>query len=169
MSLRLRAATLDDVPLLRHWDAQPHTPPAEVDEWRWEQELGDPQPWRGRFIAELDGRPIGFLAIDDPAHDDYWDDVREPGLRALDIWIGEARDLGQGHGTRMMELAIERCFAEPEVVAILLDPLQGNTRARRFHERLGFRFVEDRRFGDDDCAIYRLERADWLKRRPGLR
>jgi len=169
MPMRLRPATLDDLALLRHWDAQPHTPPAQVDEWQWEQELADAQPWRGRFIAELDGRPVGFVAIDDPALDDYWDDLHEPGLRALDIWIGEARDLGQGYGTRMMELAIERCFAEPEVRAILLDPLQDNARARRFYERLGFRFIENRRFDDDDCAVYRLERSDWLRRPAGVR
>jgi aminoglycoside 6'-N-acetyltransferase len=43
----------------------------------------------------------------------------------------------------------------------MLDPLAGNRRAHRFYERLGFRFVEHRRFGDDDCFVYRLERSAW--------
>ena len=45
--------------------------------------------------------------------------------------------------------------------AILFDPLASNTRAHRFYERLGFRFIEQRRFGEDDCFVYRLSRADW--------
>ena len=84
-------------------------------------------------------------------------------LRAIDIWIGAESDLGQGHGTQMMRLALARCFAAPEVTAVLLDPLFSNERARRFYERLGFRFIERRRFGADECAVYRLERAHWLK------
>ncbi len=55
-------------------------------------------------------------------------------------------------------MAIERCFAEPSVTAIILDPLVGNVRARRFYERLGFRHVEDRWFGADHCAVHRLPR-----------
>ena len=82
-------------------------------------------------------------------------------LRAVDIWIGEARDLGKGYGTEMMRLALERCFASADVAAVLIDPLAGNTRAHRFYERLGFRFLERRQFGRDDCFVYRLERADF--------
>ena len=107
----------------------------------------------------MDGRPIGFVQIIDPAleEDHYWGDV-PPGLRALDIWIGEAADLGKGYGTEMMREACARCFAEAAVTAILIDPLASNVRAHRFYERLGFRFVERRRFGEDDCCVYRLDR-----------
>jgi ribosomal protein S18 acetylase RimI-like enzyme len=66
-------------------------------------------------------------------------------LRAIDIWIGEAADLGRGYGTRMMRHALERCFADPAVKAVLIDPLASNTRARRFYERLGFRCIEPMR------------------------
>jgi len=61
----------------------------------------------------------------------------------------------------MMQLALARCFADPLVTAVLIDPLANNTRAHRFYERLGFQFVESRRFGDDECFVYRLNRADW--------
>ncbi len=40
-------------------------------------------------------------------------------------------------------------------------PLAANVRAHRFYERLGFRFVERRRFGQDECLVYRLDRADY--------
>jgi aminoglycoside 6'-N-acetyltransferase len=118
--------------------------------------------WREHLIAEADGVPIGFMQIIDPLREDshYWGDC-PPGLRAIDIWIGEEASLGQGLGTEMMRMAIERCFTDPSVHAILIDPMASNARARRFYERLGFRFVEDRRFGDDDCAVYRLGRSNW--------
>jgi aminoglycoside 6'-N-acetyltransferase len=47
------------------------------------------------------------------------------------------------------------------VTAVLVDPLAGNTRVHRFYERFGFQFVESRRFGNDDCLVYRVNRADW--------
>lgn len=161
--MRLRKATLADLELLRRWDEQPHVVESDPnDDWGWENELGRDLEWREQLIAEVDGQPIGYLEILDPARDDeqYWGDC-ENNLRAIDIWIGEAEYLGRGHGTRMMQLALERCFAVPTVDAVILDPLFSNERARRFYERLGFRYVERRRFGADDCAVYRLERGDY--------
>jgi aminoglycoside 6'-N-acetyltransferase len=162
----LRPATPGDVPLLRFWDEQPHIQAADPnDDWQWETELLRDPPWREQLIAELDGRPLGFLQLIDPALEDghYWGEVPE-NLRAVDIWIGLERDLGRGYGTQMMRQALERCFAPPEVVAVLIDPLASNLRAQRFYRRFGFRWVERRRFGPDDCAVHRLERADWEAR-----
>jgi len=161
--MRLRPATPADVPLLRHWDEQPHVIESDPnDDWHWEEELGHDEGWREQLIAEIDGRPVGFLQIMDPAKDPgrYWGDVHE-NVRAIDIWIGEASDLSRGHGTRMMQLALARCFADPAVTAVLIDPLASNERALRFYARLGFRFVERRRFGADDCAVHRLARTEW--------
>jgi len=168
-ALRLRPAAPADAPLLRRWDEQPHVVAANPnDAWDWEVALARPPAGFESWIAELDGRPIGFLQILDPARDEtrYWGDAPE-GLRAIDVWIGEAADLGRGLGTRMMELALARCFADPSVSAVLVDPLASNVRAHRFYRRLGFRAVEPRRFGADDCLVHRLERADWAARSPG--
>lgn len=155
----LRPARPDDAPLLRHWDEQPHVIASDPnDEWHWEAELPRRPPWREMLIAEADGEPIGFVQIIDPAEEEthYWGDV-PPHLRAIDIWIGEQEQLGRGYGTEMMQQSIARCFADPRVTAILIDPLASNTRAIRFYERLGFTFVEARRFGEDDCLVYRLD------------
>lgn len=161
--LKLRPATAADAPLLRRWDDAPHVLASDPnDDWQWEAELGRAVDWREHLIAEVGGRPIGFLQIIDPAREEshYWGDVEE-NLRALDIWIGEAAYLGKGYGTQMMRLAIERCFADSKVTAILIDPLASNTRAHRFYERLGFRPVGRRMFGKDDCLICRLAREDY--------
>lgn len=161
--ITLRAATLADVALLRHWDEQAHVIACDpTDDWAWETELARTPDWREQLIAESQGRPIGFIQIIDPAQEEthYWGDVSAD-LRAIDIWIGEATELGKGYGTTMMKLALARCFADPAVTAVLIDPLSSNTRAHRFYQRLGFKFLEHRRFGDDDCSVYRLDRATW--------
>jgi aminoglycoside 6'-N-acetyltransferase len=158
--LALRHATPDDAPLLRRWDSEPHVIASKGDEdWQWETELPRRVAWRDLLIAELAGTPIGFVQIIDPAAEEsrYWGDC-PPGLRAIDIWIGEPTRLAQGWGTRMMQAAIARCFADPAVTAILIDPLETNHRARRFYERLGFRAVGPRRFGEDACMVYQLDR-----------
>jgi aminoglycoside 6'-N-acetyltransferase len=165
-NIALRHATPDDLTTLRHWDEQPHTVASDPnDDWEWEKELPRCPPWREQLMAELDGRPLGFVQIIDPAEEEthYWGDV-PPNLRAIDIWIGEAGDLGRGYGTVMMTLAIERCFADPKVTEILIDPLETNTRAHRFYERMGFEFVENRMFEDDYCRVYHLTRDKWQAR-----
>lgn len=162
--LTLRHAGLGDAALLRRWDEQPHVLASDPnDEWNWKIELTRTHDWREQLLAEIDGRPIGFIQIIDPAREDshYWGNV-PPNLRAIDIWIGEPTDLGRGYGTRMMRAALERCFAASEVTAALIDPLESNVGARRFYERLGFIPDGPRRFGEDHCMVYRLTRADWL-------
>lgn len=168
MSLRLRPATIEDLALLRHWDEQAHVVASDPnDDWQWETELCRTPDWREQLIAEADGRAVGFVQILDAAREEshYWGDVSES-VRAIDIWIGEARDLNQGLGTAMMTLALERCFADPKVTEVLIDPLISNTRAHRFYERLGFQFVGRRRFGADDCAVYSLQRMQYERRKP---
>ena len=164
--IRLRPAQLNDLSLLAHWDKQAHNIAADPnDDWNWLVELGRSLAWREQLIAELDGRPIGFLQIIDPKEEEshYWGQVA-PHLRAIDIWIGEEEDLGKGYGTIMMQLALKRCFNDPLVTAVLIDPLESNVKAHRFYERLGFQFQEKKIFGEDHCLVYRLDRAVWASR-----
>lgn len=173
MNVMLRTATPEDAPLLREWDKQPHVraavgviegQPETASDWEWETVLPLEPLWREFLIAEVDGVPIGFMQIIDPAREEshYWGDV-EPNLRAIDIWIGPAEYLNRGYGTQMMRLALQRCFDDPGVTAVIIDPLARNTRSHRFYERLGFRFAAERFFGDDHCRIYRLERGEGSK------
>lgn len=162
VNVTLRIAVPEDLALLKYWDQQPHIIATDPDDdWAWETELHRDPEWREQLVAEVDGRPIGFMQIIDPMLEDshYWGAVKS-NLRAIDIWIGEAEFVGKGHGTRMMHLALARCFANEAVTAVLVDPLANNTRAHRFYERLGFKFIEPQRFGQDDCFVYCLERTD---------
>ena len=161
--INLRSVTPDDLELLQYWDEQPHVKAAVPDDdWEWKEELKRTPEWRELLIAELAGRPIGFTQIIDPQLEDshYWGDV-PANLRAIDIWIGEADALGQGYGTQIMQLAIEKCFADSAVTAILIDPLKTNVSAQRFYRRLGFKFVEERCFEDVICCVYQLRRETW--------
>ncbi|MEL6925119.1 MAG: GNAT family N-acetyltransferase [Bacteroidota bacterium] len=167
-NIQLRKATLRDRERLEYWDTKQHNIDADPNgEWDWAAELAEDPPWREQLIAELDGRPFGFIQIIDPAAEEthYWGEV-PANLRAIDIWIGEEADIGKGYGTVMMQLAFERCFSEPAVTAILIDPLVTNTRAIRFYEKLGFSLVERRMFEEDDCFVYRISRTQWEKQRP---
>jgi Acetyltransferase (GNAT) domain len=67
----------------------------------------------------------------------------------------------------MMALALARCFDDRSVLAVLVDPLASNTRSHRFYERIGFRFLESRRFGADECFVYRLAVPTTCKPRTG--
>jgi aminoglycoside 6'-N-acetyltransferase len=128
----------------------------------WPDELASQNEHSEYFIAELGGRPIGAMQIIDPHRESthYWDEIR-PNLRALDIWIGEPDCLGKGYGETMMRLAFQRCFADPAVTAIVIDPLASNARAHRFYRRLGFKPLGRRKFGEDDCLLHELGRGDW--------
>lgn len=163
--MKLRPATIDDIALIRIWDQQPHVLESAGDffEFDWEGEIPRAVDWRELLIAEVEGgRAIGMIQIIDPAREEshYWGEVGAD-LRAIDIWIGDAADIGRGYGSEMMRRAIERCFAPPQVSAVLIDPLVTNTRAHRFYERFGFRRIERRVFGADDCYVFRLDRRDW--------
>jgi len=170
MSLHVRQAVLGDADILYHWDEKPHVKKAVSNdgttsfEADWEDELASQDDSMEFLIAELDGRPIGAMQIINPATEPshYWGHDVPPNLRAMDIWIGEEAYLGQGHGAQMMTFAINRCFAEAEVEAILIDPLANNQDAHRFYKRLGFVFVEQRQFDEDsDCFVFRLNREAW--------
>lgn len=162
-SIKLRTATIQDLPLLLYWDTQQHVIDSDPDdEWNWADELTRSPDWREQLIAEINKKPIGFIQIIDPAREEthYWGLVAK-NLRAIDIWIGEKANLGKGYGTQMMTLAIDRCFSDNLVKSILIDPLESNTNAIRFYEKLGFQFIERKKFNTSNCIIYELKRKSW--------
>ena len=173
-ALLIRVATPADIPMLEQWDRDPDViacvsddPGAEqafVDAV-WADEIAANSDVSCYYIAECAGRPIGGLQVIDPLHEPthYWGEVA-PNLRAIDIWIGDEADRNQGHGARMMGAVIDRCFTDAAIAAILIDPLNSNTEAHRFYQRLGFTVVGRQMFGDDDCLVHRLERTAWRKR-----
>lgn len=170
----LRPATVADAPTLAAWDLEPHVIACSSDDPEeevafggiaWAEEIADSAYDSHYLIAEVAGVPVGVMQVCDPHMEPthYWGEI-ERGLRAIDIWIGPAEWLNRGVGTAMMTQAINDCFAEPEITAIVIDPLNTNVAAHRFYQRLGF-VVEGRRmFDEDDCLVHRLTRANWNAR-----
>jgi aminoglycoside 6'-N-acetyltransferase len=162
--MNLRLAKIEDLSLLKYWEAKPHVVFATggdndlEDPWL-ENQLRNPSKFVQIYIAESEGRPIGVIQVADPLNEEshYWGSV-DPNLRAIDIWIGEEKDLGKGFGTEMMKLIINRCFEDKTVDGIIIDPLVSNTRAIKFYEKIGFKLVGKTYFGDDHCAVYRLDK-----------
>lgn len=162
--MQLRLATAADVPVLQSWDEKPHVVAATGSDgsFDWAGEVSRTVPWREILIGEAHGMPVGVLVIIDPETEEthYWGEIG-PNLRAIDIWIGEEPDLGRGYGSAMMQLALDRCFADPAVTGVLIDPLASNVRAHRFYERIGFTKIDRRTFGEDDCFIHRINKDAW--------
>ena len=175
--LVLHSAVAADLAVLEAWDRAPDVilpttamaGAAWAGDHEWPRELAMQSEDYEYFIAELAGRPIGAMLICDPDEEPthYWGDV-EPNLRAVDIWIGAAADRGQGYGSIMMTMAEVICFDGASVTAIIIDPLNTNTRAHVFCQRLGYVPTHRQIFnGEDDCLVHKLTRADWIARNKG--
>lgn len=164
--MRLRRATVADADLLEAWRKRPHVQAGFGAEGPpdWRDELSIEEDWHDPVIAEIGGRPVGYIEIIDPAREatHYWGGV-DNNLRALDIFIGNEADLGKGYGAKMMRLALARCFAPGDVTAVIIDPLASNKGAIRFYERLGFQHEGVQKFDDNECAVMRLTRATWAQ------
>lgn len=170
--LTIRLAAPADATTLARWDADPGVIACTTDDANaeqafagadWADEIAAASDLTCYYIAELDGRAIGAMQVIDPRAEPthYWGEI-EANLRAIDIWIGAAADRNKGMGALMMGAAIDACFADPAVAAIIIDPLDSNTAGRRFYRRLGFKPTGRRLFnGQDDCLLHRLDRADW--------
>lgn len=162
MIVTLRTATVDDIPLLRQWDEDPDVIDSDPhDDWNWDQEILRTPSWRHQLIIEADEEPVGFLQIIDAVEEEthYWG-AQPMGTFAIDIWIGAEHARNRGIGTVVMKMAIEKCFQDLGATRIVIDPLISNQKAIIFYRRLGFRELERRTFGLDDCLVMEIRRGD---------
>jgi aminoglycoside 6'-N-acetyltransferase len=141
-----RQVTEEDLPMLADWIAAPH----------WAEWWNDPQEAVAEIceaidsisveplIAELDGEPIAYLQTYDPhLEDDHPYNDQPFGTLGVDLSIGPAELLGQGHGSAMLRQFVEELFAEgtPRVV---IDPDPANKRAIRSYKKAGFMPIGER-------------------------
>lgn len=161
--LQIRHADKHDIAILKKWDKQEHVRASggQDDYIDWHQALSKPVIWASYLIAMVNNKPVGFLAVIDPALEEthYWGKISS-NLAAVDIWIGEKDYLNKGWGRLMMSLTLDQLFAQ-NVSAVLVDPLFTNQRACIFYEKLGFKKKERRVFGNDDCLVYQITRSVW--------
>ena len=132
-----RKVTMDDLPALLEWQAQPH-----VREW-WhsdepydQEELSDPRV--SRYIVSVDGRPFAFMQ-DYSVHG--WEDHHfahlPKGARGIDQYIGDPRMIGIGHGSAFIGARTGVLF-DSGVPVIATDPHPENERAIAVYKKLQF-------------------------------
>lgn len=141
-----RAVTEADLPLLQRWLGLPHwrewwgEAGEEIDGIREAMDSVECEP----LIVELGGKPIAYLQCYDPHLEDDHPYQDQPfGTLGIDLSVGPAEMLGQGHGSAMLRQFVDELFGEgtPRVV---IDPHPDNLRAIRAYEKAGFRAFDTR-------------------------
>lgn len=142
----IRGLEEDDLPLLAGWLAEPH--------WRdwWgpaDEELRGIAEHIGSvsvepLIVEFAGRPIAYAQTYDPHLEDGHPYADQPfGALGIDLSIGPADALEQGHGSAILDQLAATLFEEG-APRLLIDPAPSNTRAIRAYEKAGFRPLGER-------------------------
>ncbi len=134
-----RDMTSDDLPVIKRWLAEPH-----VREW-W----GDPaeqyalvsgdldEPAMDQYIVSADGRDFSYLQCYDLTAWNSGFGEQPKGTRGIDLFIGDAGMIEQGHGSAMIRAFVDERLMRgaPRVVT---DPDPKNLRAKRAYENAGF-------------------------------
>ena len=76
-------------------------------------------------------------------------------MSAVDIWVGDAADRGRGYGSRMVQLALDRCATVHGAMTVLVHPLASNVDAHRFYRACGFEPMGERILDGDRCLVHR--------------
>jgi aminoglycoside 6'-N-acetyltransferase len=135
-----RALEKNDLPLLKDWITQPHW-----QEW-WgntenaldeilaamEEEATEP------MIVELSAKPVAYVQTYDPHLEEGHPYQDQPfGALGIDISIGDAAMLNQGHGSAILS-ALAKMLFEEGVPRLIIDPDPANSRAIKSYEKAGF-------------------------------
>jgi ribosomal protein S18 acetylase RimI-like enzyme len=131
--------------------------PARIDRWR--SRLAEPQQRHGSFVAELEGRVVGFL---------FWGPTEgiDATAETADVYAIylDPDAIGRGIGRALLDAAVSDMMAAGFAAAVLW-VLDTNDRARRFYERAGWRpdggtKIEDREGGTLHEVRYRRTFGD---------
>jgi len=140
-SVRLRSATLDDVPELariratpevhRHWRGGDNMVAAVLEDFREEGSTA--------YVIELDGRVVGWI---------QWQAEEEPDYRhaSMDIYVDPAVH-GRGVGTDAVRALARHLIDDHGHHRLTIDPAADNAAAIRAYKKVGFRPV-----GIERCA-----------------
>jgi aminoglycoside 6'-N-acetyltransferase len=149
-----RAVEKNDLPLLKDWITQPHwqewwgDTENALDEIQAAMEEEATEP----MMVELAGKPVGYVQTYDPHLEDGHPYQDQPfGTLGVDISIGDAALLNQGHGAAILSALADMLFEEG-VPRLIIDPDPANIRAIKSYEKAGF-LAFDTRTGDYGPAL----------------
>ncbi len=130
---------------LSGWLAQPHVAKWWGDASRALEFVRQFGPDSHALIV-ADGAPVGYLCWQKPPKEELeaacLTDLPR-GLVDIDILIGEKKLLGQGVGTRALELLLARLRLDPSVAFAGLGTSVRNSNAIRCYEKAGFRLFRE--------------------------
>lgn len=104
MNILLREITLGDFCMLKAWMDQPYVTQVYGDSGPWLEELyGGEYDFIRCFVAELDGKPVGFgQYYDCNLGGEAWYEAPEPDvLYSMGLFVGESDRLNQGIGSAL--------------------------------------------------------------------
>lgn len=148
-AVNLRLMTERDLPMLHDWLNRPH-----IVEW-WGGEEKRPsleavlehylprvraQESVTPYIAMLREEPMGYAQsyVALGSGDGWWEDETDPGVRGIDPFLANPKQLNRGVGTELVRALVKRLFSDPAVTKIQTDPAPNNHRAIRCYEKAGF-------------------------------
>jgi len=149
--MQIRTATLDDADSLavihiQTWQAAyaeilpaGYLAALDLAAWiaRWRRNLAAHKPPARTFVAEDNGKIVGFASVGPYRAKDALGDVMEPGVGEVYAIYAHPDSWSTGAGRALMDAAIAH-LAESGLPAIRLWVFADNPRARRFYERAGF-------------------------------
>lgn len=112
------------------------------------------------FLVRMDGRPIGVLqAYRVGSYPDYVTQLGPLPAPAfsLDLFIGDAELIGQGHGPRLIAAFLETAFERYGVEYCVIGPSERNAAAIRAYEKVGFRYLREYREDDTTDPVHVLQ------------
>lgn len=135
-----------DLDLLAGWIKQPHwaewwgDSAKEIAEIRDHMDSVSVEP----LIVELDGEPIAYLQSYDPHLEDDHPYADQPfGTLGVDLSIGPANLLNEGHGSAILAQFVDELFEEG-ATRVIIDPNPANIRAISAYKKAGFRPLGER-------------------------
>ncbi len=121
-----------------------HNKPNSEAQLRQKYLIDKPKGGTHSFIIQNKGEPVGYIqyyrVIDYPE----WSSLvaGEPGDYGLDLFIGRDDLIGQGIGTRVLQVALsELIFSHDDATRCILGPSPENKRAIRCYKKCGFRHI----------------------------
>jgi aminoglycoside 6'-N-acetyltransferase len=138
-SYQFRPMASADLPLIRHWLANPHVAqwwhdPAE----QFELVSGDlGHPDMAQFIVASDQAPFGYLQCYNLSAWNAGFGTQPEGTRGVDQFIGEPDMVDRGHGSAFIRVFLDRLLTAG-TSRVVTDPDPANARAIRAYEKAGF-------------------------------
>ncbi len=133
-----------DGPLLYDWLNQPHVAqrwggPITREEVQ-EHYLDVLDSSTERFIACLDGKPLGYIQTywATEVGGGWWPNETDPGTIGIDFFIGDAGQLDRGIGSAMLRQFTSDLLRKPRVTKVISDPSPENPRSIKCLSNAGF-------------------------------